>query len=116
MSSKREDQVSYSCVKITHLYPTNSLMMHNNWSHCLQEFFSSGTLAENHTISISRILLTNMKLPVLTVEGNIGAGKTNLLQKFEESSSSVDNLKIRVEHEPISEFQSFHGNKVINPL
>ena len=52
----------------------------------------------------------------VTVEGNIGAGKNILFQKFEESLSSADRFKIRVEHEPLSEFQSFYGNKVINTL
>ena len=52
--------------------------------------------------------MTNMKVPVITVEETTGAGKTILLQKFNESLSSVDTFKIGVEYEPIGEFQSFH--------
>ena len=48
--------------------------------------------------------------------GNIGAGKTTLLQKFEQSLSSEDKITIKVEHEPVKEFQSFYGNDLINPL
>ena len=57
-----------------------------------------------------------MKVPVVTVERNIGKGKTTLLQKFQESLSSADKFKNRVEHKPINEFQRFFGNKCINPL
>ena len=57
-----------------------------------------------------------MKVPVVTVEGNTGAGKTALFQKSKQSLSIAHKLKIRVEHEPISEFQTFYQNKLINPL
>ena len=43
-----------------------------------------------------------MKVPVVTVEGNTGARKTTLLQKFEESLSGEGNFKITEEHEPMS--------------
>ena len=43
----------------------------------------------------------------VTIEGNIGAGKTTHVQKFEEFLSSEDKVTIKVEHEPIKEFQSF---------
>ena len=64
-------------------------------------------------------MLTNMKMPVVTVtvEVDIGAGKTTYLQEYEESISSVDKFKIRVKHEPISQLQSFfYGNKLLCPL
>ena len=48
---------------------------------------------------------------MVTVEENTKAGKTTLLQKCEESLSSADKFKIRVEHEPISEFQSGNWKK-----
>ena len=57
-----------------------------------------------------------MKLPVVTIEGNIGAGKTTLLERFEHSLSSEDKCKIKINHEPVDEFQNFWGNGMINPL
>ena len=36
-----------------------------------------------------------MKIPVITVEGNIGAGKKPLLQKLEQSLSMADKIKIQ---------------------
>ena len=57
-----------------------------------------------------------MKIPVITVEGNIGAGKTILLQKLEQSLSMADKFKIKTDHEPSGAFQTFYGNDMINPL
>ena len=57
-----------------------------------------------------------MKLPVVTIEGNIGAGKTTLLERFEHSLSSEDKCKIKINPEPVNEFQKFWGNDMINPL
>ena len=57
-----------------------------------------------------------MQLPIVTMEGNIGAGKTTVLQKFEQSLSSDAKATIKVEHESIKEFQSFYGNDLIYPL
>ena len=57
-----------------------------------------------------------MKLPVVIIEGNIGAGKTTLLERFEHSLSSEDKCKIKINHEPVDEFQTFWGNDMINPL
>ena len=51
-----------------------------------------------------------MKVPIVTVEGNIGAGKTTLLNKFEQFLSDDEKAKIKIEHEPLVEFESFHGN------
>ena len=48
-----------------------------------------------------------MQVPIVTTEGNIGSGKTTLLEKFEQSLSSADKVTIKVEHEPVNEFQSF---------
>ena len=41
---------------------------------------------------------------IVTIEGNIGAGKATLLQKFEQSLSGEDKVTIEVECEPIKEF------------
>ena len=57
-----------------------------------------------------------MQVPILTIEGNIGAGRTTLLQKFEQSLSSKDKITINVEHESVKDFQSFYGNNMIDPL
>ena len=57
-----------------------------------------------------------MKVPIATVEGNIGAGKTILLNKFEQFLSDDEKAKIKIEHEPLVEFESFHGNDSVNPL
>ena len=57
-----------------------------------------------------------MQVQIVTIEGNIGAGKTTMLQKFEQSLSSDDKVTINVEHPPIKEFQSFYGNDLINLL
>ena len=68
---------------------------------------------------VSRLLwrtVVKMHLPIVSIEGNIGARKTTLLQKFKQSLSSDNKVTIKVEHEPIKEFQSFHGNDLINPL
>ena len=46
-----------------------------------------------------------MRVPIVTIEGNIGAGKTTVLQKIEQSLSSDDKVAIKVEHESIKEFQ-----------
>ena len=56
-----------------------------------------------------------MRVAVVTVEGNIGAGKTTLSQKFEQSLSGQDNVRIKVEDEHVKEFQRFNGNDLINP-
>ena len=56
-----------------------------------------------------------MKIPVLTVEGNTGAGKMILLQKLEQSLSVADKFKIKTDHEPVGTFQTFYGNDMINP-
>ena len=53
---------------------------------------------------------------VVTTEGNIGVGKTTYLEKFEQFLSGEDEIIIKVEHEPVKEFQSFYGNHLINPL
>ena len=49
-----------------------------------------------------------MQVPIVTINGSIGAGKTTLLQIFEQSLPSEDNVTIKVEHEPVKEFQSFY--------
>ena len=48
-----------------------------------------------------------MQVPIVTTERYIGAGKTTLLQLFEQSLSGEDKVTIKVEHEPVQEFQSF---------
>ena len=53
---------------------------------------------------------------MVTIEGNIGAGKTTLLERFEHSLSRKDKCKIKINHEPVDEFQKFWGNDMINPL
>ena len=57
-----------------------------------------------------------MKIAVITVEGNIGAGKTFLLQNLEQSLSMADKIKIKIDHEPVRTFQTFFGNDMINPM
>ena len=57
-----------------------------------------------------------MKVPVITVEGNTGAGKTTILQKLEQSLSMTDKIKIQTDHEPFGRFQTFSGNDLINLL
>ena len=52
----------------------------------------------------------------MIIDGNNGAGKASLFQKFEESLSSDEKVTIKVEHEPEKEFQNFYGNDLINPL
>ena len=56
-----------------------------------------------------------MHIPIVTIEGNIGAGKTALLQRFKQSSSSAVKVTIKVEHEPVKELQHLYGNDLINP-
>ena len=55
-----------------------------------------------------------MGVPIVTIGGNIGAGKTTHLQNFEQSITCEDNLTIKVEHEPLKEFLSFYGNNLKN--
>ena len=43
---KEDDRSAIPVFKLSHLYLINSLLMHSNWSHCLQEVFNSGKLAE----------------------------------------------------------------------
>ena len=57
-----------------------------------------------------------MQVPTVTMEGSIGSGKTTLLQKSEHSLSGEDKVTIKVEDEPIKEFQSLYRNDLINPL
>ena len=61
-------------------------------------------------------ITTKMKVSVVTVEGNIGAGKNTLLNKFEQFLCNDEKAKIKIEHEPLVEFESFHGNDFANPL
>ena len=51
-----------------------------------------------------------MKLPVVTIEGNIGARITTLLERFEHSLPSEDKCKIKINHESVDVFQKFWGN------
>ena len=54
-----------------------------------------------------------MKLPMATIEGNIRAGKTTLLERFEHSLSSEDKCKIKINHEPVDECNTvLHTNTV----
>ena len=55
-------------------------------------------------------------VPIVTIEDNIGAGLTTLLQKFEQSLSGKYKVTITIEHELIKEYQIFDGNDLINPL
>ena len=55
-----------------------------------------------------------MQVPIVTIDHNIGRGKTMLLQKFEQSLCSEDKVTIKVENEPVKEFHSFYGNDLIN--
>ena len=48
-----------------------------------------------------------MQVPIVTIEGNISAGKTTLLQKFGQSLSSEDKVTIKVEPETVKEFLKF---------
>ena len=57
-----------------------------------------------------------MTVLIVKIEGNICEGKSTLLQKFEQSLCSEDKVRMKVEHEPVKEFQSFYGNDLINPL
>ena len=50
------------------------------------------------------------------MEGSIGAEKTTLLQKLEQSLSMGDKIKIKTDHKPVGAFQTFFGNDMINPL
>ena len=112
--TKRGCQVSYSCLRISNLYLTYSLLMHSYWSHCLQEFISPGTLAEkSHHLDLKNFV----------DQYEDASGKTwketyeweaVLLQKYEESLSSADKFKTKIGHEPICHFQNFHANS--NPL
>ena len=51
----------------------------------------------------------------MTIQDNIDAVKTTLLQMFEQSLSRDDKVTIKVEHKPVKDFQSFHGNYLITP-
>ena len=42
--------------------------------------------------------------------------RQHFLQKFEQSQSGEDKVAIKVEHEPVKEFQSFDRNNLINLL
>ena len=42
-----------------------------------------------------------MQVPIVGMEGNIGAGKTVLLHKFKQSLSDEDKVTIKVDHEPV---------------
>ena len=57
-----------------------------------------------------------MQVPIVTIEGNIGGGKTTLLQMFEQFLSSEDKVTIKVEHEPVKDFKHFYRNDLIYPL
>ena len=58
--------------------------MHSNWTHCLQEYFSSRTLVQKSYHQDLRTLLTKMKAPLVTFQANIGAGMITFFQKFDE--------------------------------
>ena len=55
-------------------------------------------------------------MPVITVGGNIVAGKTTLLQKLEQSLSMEGKIKIKPDHEPVGAFQTVFVNDMINQL
>ena len=42
--------------------------------------------------------------------------QTTFLERLEHSLSSEDKCKIKINHEPVDEFQRFWGNDMINPL
>ena len=52
----------------------------------------------------------------MAIEGNTGSGKITILQKFEQSLYCECKVTIKIEHEPVKEFQCFYGNDLINPL
>ena len=43
----------------------------------------------------------------MTIKGNIGTGKTKLVQRFEQSLSGEVKIKIKVKQEPVKGFQFF---------
>ena len=43
---KEDDTSAIPILKLDHIYLIKSLLMHSNWSHCLQKVFDSGKLAE----------------------------------------------------------------------
>ena len=57
-----------------------------------------------------------MQVPIRTIGSNIDARKTALLQKFEQTLSGEDKVTIKVENEPVKEFQSVYGNALLNSL
>ena len=57
-----------------------------------------------------------MKIPVITVEGDIAAWKTTTLRKLEQSLSMADKFKIKTDNGPVGAFQTFYGNDMVNPL
>ena len=57
-----------------------------------------------------------MQVSRVITECYIGTGKTTLLQTFEWSLSGKCKVTIKVEHEPIKQFQSFYGNDLIKPV
>ena len=56
---------------------------------------------------LSQRTTVKMKVLIVTIEGNIGTGKTTLLQKVEQSLSGKHKVKVKVEHEPVKELQCF---------
>ena len=52
-------------------------------------------------------MVVKMRVPILTIEGNIGAGTTKLLQKFKQSLSGEEKVIIKVEHDPVRSFKFF---------
>ena len=52
----------------------------------------------------------------MNIEGNVGAEKTTILQNFEQSLSGEHKVTIKVEEEPVKEFQNFYGNDLIHSL
>ena len=70
-------------------------------------------------INYSKVILKNFSEDASSNsdhKSNIDAGKTTILQMFAQSLSSDDKVTIKVEYEPVKEFQSLYGNDVINPL
>ena len=88
------------------------------------KWYQQGTQTHNHselTFCLSYFSQwqkhsTTWSYPWSPLKETLELGKLPILERFEDFLSSEDKYKIKINHEPVDEFQRFSGNDIINPL
>ena len=95
-SQSKQTRSAFPVLKLAHFTTSSREWYYLTDSH-LSSAISKETYKHSH-LSLTLYQLTTkkkMKIPVITVEGKIGAGKTTLFQKLEQSLSMANKIQIK---------------------